>query len=351
MATTSSVLRGPDRVPDRLLPGFRDHEVEVHVAPDRDRAVPDELPAADLRLEDHPRRPGDHQHRLLRDRPARRRRTRSRSSSTASSPSSSCCSTRGCRSSCLPIFIALENIDRRLLEASTDLGASGCSRFARSRSDRRARHHRRVPVRLHPVDRRVHHAVARRRQRRLHVRPGDRRTSSSAARSTGRRLRALRLPARVVLFLTLSTSGVPPPGRRESRHGRRLSLSPDAASGCSAIFFGLFLVFLYAPTIVLIVFSFNDTVVAALPFEGFTTGWYREAWNEQGVRDAFVASIKVAAGTALIAPGLGLSSPTPSRGAGSAAARPSPRSCSCRSSCRLSCSASRCSSCSGQAAR
>ena len=32
------------------------------------------------------------------------------------------------------------------------------------------------------------------------------------------------------------------------------------------IFFGLFLVFLYAPTIVLTVFSFNDSVVAALPF-------------------------------------------------------------------------------------
>ncbi len=72
------------------------------------------------------------------------------------------------------------------------------------------------------------------------------------------------------------------------------------------IFFGLFLVFLYAPTIVLTVFSFNDSVVAALPFEGFTTRWYREAWNEQGVRDALVASLKVAAGTALIATGLGL---------------------------------------------
>ena len=48
-------------------------EVEADVAPDRDRAVPDELPASHLRLEDHPGRPGDHQHGRLRDGPPRRR--------------------------------------------------------------------------------------------------------------------------------------------------------------------------------------------------------------------------------------------------------------------------------------
>ena len=70
--------------------------------------------------------------------------------------------------------------------------------------------------------------------------------------------------------------------------------------------FGLFLVFLYAPTIVLIVFSFNDSVIAALPFVGFTTRWYEAAWQEEGVRDALWASVKVAIGSALIATGLGL---------------------------------------------
>lgn len=71
-------------------------------------------------------------------------------------------------------------------------------------------------------------------------------------------------------------------------------------------FFGLFLVFLYAPTIVLIVFSFNDSVIAALPFVGFTTEWYEAAWQEEGVRQALWASVKVAIGSALIATGLGL---------------------------------------------
>ena len=71
-------------------------------------------------------------------------------------------------------------------------------------------------------------------------------------------------------------------------------------------FFGLFLVFLYAPTIVLIVFSFNDSEIAALPFVGFTTRWYEAAWQEEGVRQALWASVKVAIGSALIATGLGL---------------------------------------------
>ena len=61
------------RVPDRLLPRLRDQEVEVHLALDRHRAVPDQLPAADLRVEDHPRRPGAVQQRALRARSARPR--------------------------------------------------------------------------------------------------------------------------------------------------------------------------------------------------------------------------------------------------------------------------------------
>jgi spermidine/putrescine transport system permease protein len=71
-------------------------------------------------------------------------------------------------------------------------------------------------------------------------------------------------------------------------------------------FFGAFLVFLYAPTVVLIAFSFNDSIVAALPFEGFTTGWYKAAWEEEGVRQALWASVKVGIGTALLATGLGV---------------------------------------------
>ena len=205
----------------------------------------------------------------------------------------------------LPIFIALENLDRRLLEASTDLGASRLTAIAQDHDPAGgAGHHRRLPVRVHPLDRRVHHALARRRQRRLHVRPGDRAAVRRRHAQLADGIGALRLPARRRPLPDARDVEVPPPGRRcngmtdvfMSRTGRWLLIT----------FFGFFLVFLYAPTIVLIVFSFNDSVIAALPFEGFTTRWYEAAWQEEGVRDALWASVKVAFGSAFIATGLGL---------------------------------------------
>ena len=81
-----------------------------------------------------------------------------------------------------------------------------------------------------------------------------------------------------------------------SRQGRR---------GLAA-FFGAFLVFLYAPTIVLIAFSFNSSSVAALPFEALTTRWYQAAWQNEEVRNALVATIKVGIGTAMLATAISL---------------------------------------------
>jgi len=68
-----------------------------------------------------------------------------------------------------------------------------------------------------------------------------------------------------------------------------------------AVFFGAFLVFLYAPTVVLIAFSFNSSSVAALPFEGLTTRWYEAAWQNVEIRNALVATIQVGLGVALLA--------------------------------------------------
>lgn len=73
-----------------------------------------------------------------------------------------------------------------------------------------------------------------------------------------------------------------------------------------AVGFGGFLVFLYAPTVVLIAFSFNSSSVAALPFEGLTTGWYEAAWNNVEVRNALIATIQVGFGTALLATAISL---------------------------------------------
>ena len=108
----------------------------------------------------------------------------------------------------------------------------------------------------------------------------------------------------VVLVLTFATSRFLRQGRRHVRpHRERLlpatrrdvshveqreARTPPSSS--------LFLIFLYAPTVVLLVFSFNGSTVAALPFVGFTTNWYQIAWNEPGIRHALIASLKVAVG-------------------------------------------------------
>jgi spermidine/putrescine transport system permease protein len=84
-----------------------------------------------------------------------------------------------------------------------------------------------------------------------------------------------------------------------------VALSKNGRRGLLA-FFVAFLVFLYAPTIVLIVFSFNDSTIAALPFVGLTTRWYSAAWQDDEVRRALVASLKVGLGTAIVATGISI---------------------------------------------
>ncbi len=60
------------------------------------------------------------------------------------------------------------------------------------------------------------------------------------------------------------------------------------------LFFGLFLVFLYLPTVLLIIFSFNDSTVATFPLAGFTTEWYTRAFQSEEIRKALWASVRVA---------------------------------------------------------
>jgi len=54
------------------------------------------------------------------------------------------------------------------------------------------------------------------------------------------------------------------------------------------------LVVLVGPIILLTVFSFNDSTIIALPFEGFTLEWYRSALSDPGVRESLRNSILVA---------------------------------------------------------
>ena len=55
------------------------------------------------------------------------------------------------------------------------------------------------------------------------------------------------------------------------------------------------LVVLIGPIALLTAFSFNDSTIISLPFEGFTLEWYRMALSDQAVRDSLRYSIIVAA--------------------------------------------------------
>jgi len=55
------------------------------------------------------------------------------------------------------------------------------------------------------------------------------------------------------------------------------------------------LVVLIGPIALLTAFSFNDSTIISLPFEGFTLNWYKMALEDPGVRDSLRYSVIVAA--------------------------------------------------------
>lgn len=88
------------------------------------------------------------------------------------------------------------------------------------------------------------------------------------------------------------------PAAAQSAAGSTVAFSRTGKRLLQLFFYG-FIVFLYAPTLVLVIFSFNDSTVAAFPLAGFTSKWYSGAWAEPTIRDALVNSVKVATGVAI----------------------------------------------------
>ena len=72
------------------------------------------------------------------------------------------------------------------------------------------------------------------------------------------------------------------------------------------IFFGLVIVFLYAPIAILVIFSFNDSVLPTFPLSGFTLGWYRQFVHDSELRGALVTSAIVAATSGVAAVFIGM---------------------------------------------
>ena len=70
-------------------------------------------------------------------------------------------------------------------------------------------------------------------------------------------------------------------------------------------FFVLVLAFLYAPILILIIFSFNNSPVPTFPLGGFTLHWYHEFLVNGDLRMALQRSAVIAAATSVGAVVLG----------------------------------------------
>jgi spermidine/putrescine transport system permease protein len=71
-------------------------------------------------------------------------------------------------------------------------------------------------------------------------------------------------------------------------------------------FFALVVVFLYAPILILLVFSFNDSQLPSFPLSGFTLHWYHQFLTNADLRGALETSAIVAALSSVVAVALGL---------------------------------------------
>lgn len=61
----------------------------------------------------------------------------------------------------------------------------------------------------------------------------------------------------------------------------------------------IYLVFLYAPVLLLPVFAFNDSAIIALPLSGFTFHWFGLLWKTEALHEAFYNSMIIAITTAI----------------------------------------------------
>jgi spermidine/putrescine transport system permease protein len=71
-------------------------------------------------------------------------------------------------------------------------------------------------------------------------------------------------------------------------------------------FFALLVVFLYAPIVILIIFSFNDREIVSFPWQGFTFRWYQEFLSNGTILSALKTSAIVALFTAVLTTALAI---------------------------------------------
>ncbi|MFL5960547.1 MAG: ABC transporter permease [Gaiellaceae bacterium] len=84
-----------------------------------------------------------------------------------------------------------------------------------------------------------------------------------------------------------------------------VALSPNGRR-LMRVFFGLVVLFLYAPIVILLVFSFNQSDVPSFPLSGFTLRWYHDFLLDGSMRAALQTSALVAAMSSVVAVALGI---------------------------------------------
>lgn len=68
----------------------------------------------------------------------------------------------------------------------------------------------------------------------------------------------------------------------------------------------VYLVFLYAPIVLLPIFAFNNATTVAFPLNGFTSKWFAKLWEEPELHKALKNSLIIASSTAVLATCLGV---------------------------------------------
>jgi len=94
-----------------------------------------------------------------------------------------------------------------------------------------------------------------------------------------------------------AVEGAPAPARRKPP-------KPFDRPRFLPVFTGLFFVFMFAPIVIVALFSFNSTR-SLQRFEGFSLQWYQRFFEDESLRESLIASIQIATVTMLAATALG----------------------------------------------
>ncbi len=73
-----------------------------------------------------------------------------------------------------------------------------------------------------------------------------------------------------------------------------------------ALYFWIFVIFLFSPLVVLLVFSVNSSPTPTLPLSGFSTQWFHQAFSNAELTGALVRSVLIALVAAALATALGI---------------------------------------------